>query len=66
MFCVYRLAQIIANYIVDEIIIDKSAKRGILADLYLMNVHTDTIYPDLERTAIYLRNKKLGWKGLTE
>lgn len=54
------------NLVVEEIIVDKSAKEEILKELKLMRIHSDTIYPDLERTAIYLRNKKLGWKNPEE
>lgn len=54
------------DLVVEEIIIDKSAKKEILKELKLMRIHSDTIYPDLERTAIYLRNKKLGWKNPEE
>ena len=54
------------NLVVEEIIVDKSAKEEILKELKLMRIHSDTVYPDLERTAIYLRNKKLGWKNPEE
>lgn len=54
------------NLVIEEIIVDKSAKENILKELELMKIHSDTIYPDLERTAIYLRNKKLGWKNPAE
>lgn len=54
------------NLVIEEIIVDKSAKENILKELELMKIHSDTIYPDLERTAIYLRNKKLGWKDLED
>lgn len=54
------------NLVVDEIIVDKDSKKRILKELKLMRIHSDTIYPDLERTAIYLRNKKLGWKNLED
>lgn len=58
--------QKLENHVVEEIIIDKNKKTQILEELSLMNVRSDTVYPDLERTAIYLRNKKLGWKDLKE
>ncbi len=51
------------NMVAEEIIVDKDSKKGILKELELMKIHSDTIYPDLERTAIYLRKKKLGWKN---
>lgn len=54
------------DLVVEEIIVDKNSKKKILDELKLMKIHSDTIYPDLERTAIYLRNKKLGWKNIVE
>lgn len=52
------------NLVVDEIIVDKDSKKEILKDLKLMKIHSDTVYPDLERTAIYLRNKNLAGRIL--
>ena len=40
------------------------AKKEFLKDLEWMHVKTDTIYPDLERTALYIRSKKLRWGDL--
>lgn len=50
------------KYMQKEIIIDGSSKKRILDQLKLMRVHSDTVYPDLERTALYLRGQKLAWK----
>lgn len=58
--------QKLEDYVVEEIEIDKNSKKQILEELSFMNVRSDTIYPDLERTAIYLRNKKLGWKDIND
>lgn len=58
--------QKLETHVVEEIIIDKNKKTQILEELSLMNIRSDTVYPDLERTAIYLRNKKLGWKDIKE
>lgn len=49
-----------------EFIIDSSAKKDVLKELEKLGINTSTIYPGLERTAIYLRNQKLGWKKLYE
>lgn len=49
-----------------EIVISANEKQNMLKTLELMGVRSDTVYPDLERTALYLRSKKLGWKDLTE
>lgn len=51
---------------VDEFIVDNSAKQALLEDLKKLGINTSTVYPGLERTAIYLRNRKLGWKKLYE
>lgn len=40
------------------------SKKELLADLDRLNINTSTVYPGLERTAVYLRNKKLGWMEL--
>lgn len=58
--------QKLERLVVEEIIVDCHDKEQILKDLELIKVRSDTVYPDLERTAIYLRNKKLGWKNITE
>lgn len=49
-----------------EITIRANEKQNILKTLELMGIRSDTVYPDLERTALYLRSKKLGWKDLFE
>ncbi len=51
---------------IDDFIIDNSAKKNVLKELEKLGINTSTIYPGLERTAIYLRNQKLGWKKLHE
>lgn len=51
---------------VAEITIKANRKQQILDSLELMGIHSDTVYPELERTALYLRSKKLGWQDLNE
>lgn len=61
-----RGKQYLTSKIEKEIIINASEKQDMLKTLELMGVRADTVYPDLERTALYLRSKKLGWKDLNE
>lgn len=49
-----------------RIIIDKNAKGIIRESLAKMGIINSSVYPGLERTALYLRNRKLGWKSLEE
>ena len=47
-----------------KIIIDKDCKKEILKDLDLMGVQPNTIYPDFERTSLYIRCKKFTWQDI--
>lgn len=51
---------------IDSFTVKNSAKKELLNDLAKFGINTSSIYPGLERTAVYLRNKKLAWKNLYE
>lgn len=61
-----RSERMIENHRVMKLIIKSNAKEEIMSDLRMMGIHDDTIYPDLERTALFLRSKKLAWKSSNE
>lgn len=61
-----RGQDMLSRLVVENIIVDKSAKDDILKSLYIMNISNNTIYSGMERTALYLRSKKLAWKGIGE
>ena len=56
----------IENLEVDSFVIKHCAKKELLKDLDKLGINTSVMYPGLERTAIYLRNQKLGWKKIYE
>ncbi len=47
-------------------IVNNENKIELLEDLKFVGINTSTIYPGMERTALYLRGQKLGWKGISE
>lgn len=61
-----KLKRLIDKHKVCDLIIPANTKKQLLEDLKLMGIHDDTIYPDIERTSLYLRNKKLKWAELEE
>lgn len=61
-----RLNDLIRTHLAEKLVIKSEYKEEILKDLKLMNIHDDTIYPDLERTALYMRSRKLAWKDWNE
>lgn len=54
------------SMVVDNIPILHRDKQELLHNLDVLGIRSATIYPDLERTALWLRGKKLGWKALNE
>lgn len=59
-----RTNAFIDDHRVETLIIKKNAKVELLSDLKMMGIRDDTLYPDLERTALYQRSRKLGWSDL--
>ncbi len=70
-FVIYGLdikanAKFVNDLEIDRIMIDYSAKKDILKELEILGLNSKTVYPGLERTSLYLRCKKLGWKDVWE
>lgn len=47
----------IRKYIVNEIVIDASAKAGVLRDLEYIGINQATLFPEVEKVADYLRHR---------
>lgn len=47
----------IRKYIVNEVVIDASAKASILRDLEYIGINQATLFPEVEKVADYLRNR---------
>lgn len=62
----HGLDAFINQHRIDKLVIKNTAKKELLRDLEMMGIRDDTIYPDLERTALFKRLRKLGWKELNE
>lgn len=59
-----RMNDLIRKHLVETLVIKRSGKGDMLNDLRMMGIHDDTIYPDLERTSLFIRSRKLGWSDL--
>lgn len=59
-----RFDSLISSHRVGKLTIKSVGKGGLLSDLNMMGVRDDIVYPGLERTALYLRSKKLCRKDL--
>ncbi len=60
----FRFDSFISSHRIGKLTIKSGVKCKLLSDLSLMGIRDDVIYTDLERMALYLRSKKLGWKDL--
>ncbi len=61
-----KFNEFVDSHLVGKMIIKSGKKSEFLSDLNSMGIRDDVIFPDLERTALFLRSKKLGWRSLDE